>query len=116
MRGLNRNKIVVAIARELSGFVWAIGQSVKPRLRYTLKFRVWPLQRTLDLGLPRSVTAMQVSSISTLPVRRQLDLRPVSCPMKFPAKATLGRISLKSSSDFHAKNIRLCLVTSHPWT
>jgi transposase len=29
-RGLNRNKIVVAIARELSGFVWAIGQSVKP--------------------------------------------------------------------------------------
>jgi hypothetical protein len=29
-RGLNRNKIVVAIARELSGFVWAIGQQVKP--------------------------------------------------------------------------------------
>lgn len=29
-RGLNRNKIVVAVARELSGFVWAIGQSVKP--------------------------------------------------------------------------------------
>jgi transposase len=29
-RGVNRNKIVVAIARELSGFVWAIGQSVKP--------------------------------------------------------------------------------------
>jgi len=29
-RGLNRNKIVVAIARELSGFVWAIGQNVKP--------------------------------------------------------------------------------------
>jgi len=29
-RGLNRNKIVAAIARELSGFVWAIGQSVKP--------------------------------------------------------------------------------------
>lgn len=29
-RGLNRNKIVVAIARELSGFVWAVGQSVKP--------------------------------------------------------------------------------------
>jgi transposase len=29
-RGVNRNKIVVAIARELSGFVWAIGQQVKP--------------------------------------------------------------------------------------
>jgi len=29
-RGLNRNKIVVAIARELSGFVWAIGQNIKP--------------------------------------------------------------------------------------
>lgn len=29
-RGLNRNKIAVAIARELSGFVWAIGQQVKP--------------------------------------------------------------------------------------
>ena len=29
-RGLNRNKIVVAIARELSGFVWAIGQQVRP--------------------------------------------------------------------------------------
>lgn len=29
-RGLHRNKIVVAIARELSGFVWAVGQSVKP--------------------------------------------------------------------------------------
>ena len=29
-RGLNRNKIVVAIARELSGFVWGIGQQVKP--------------------------------------------------------------------------------------
>ena len=29
-RGLNRNKIVVAIARELAGFVWAIGQQVKP--------------------------------------------------------------------------------------
>jgi transposase len=29
-RGLNRNKIVVAIARELSGFVWALGQNVKP--------------------------------------------------------------------------------------
>lgn len=29
-RGLNRNKIVVAIARELAGFVWAIGRQVKP--------------------------------------------------------------------------------------
>jgi hypothetical protein len=29
-RGLHRNKIVVAIARELSGFVWALGQKVKP--------------------------------------------------------------------------------------
>jgi transposase len=29
-RGLNRNKIVVAIARELSGFVWAIARQVKP--------------------------------------------------------------------------------------
>ncbi len=29
-RGLNRNKIVVAIARELSGFVWAIGQDIQP--------------------------------------------------------------------------------------
>ena len=29
-RRLNRNKIVVAIARELAGFVWAIGQRVKP--------------------------------------------------------------------------------------
>lgn len=29
-RGLQRNKIAVAIARELSGFVWAIGQEVKP--------------------------------------------------------------------------------------
>lgn len=29
-RGLNRNKIVVAIARELSGFVWAIAQDIKP--------------------------------------------------------------------------------------
>ena len=29
-RGLNRNKIVVAIARELAGFVWAIAQQVKP--------------------------------------------------------------------------------------
>jgi hypothetical protein len=31
-RRLNRNKIVVAIARELAGFVWAIGQIVKPAL------------------------------------------------------------------------------------
>ncbi len=29
-RHLNHNKIVVALARELSGFVWAIGQSVQP--------------------------------------------------------------------------------------
>jgi transposase len=29
-RHLNRNKIVIAIARELAGFVWAIGQIVKP--------------------------------------------------------------------------------------
>ena len=29
-RGLNRNKIVVAIARELAGFVWAIARQVKP--------------------------------------------------------------------------------------
>jgi len=29
-RGLNRNTIVVAIARELSGFVWAIAQDIKP--------------------------------------------------------------------------------------
>jgi transposase len=29
-RGVNRNKIVVAIARELAGFVWAIAQRVKP--------------------------------------------------------------------------------------
>ena len=29
-RGINRNKIVVAIARELSGFVWAISHQVKP--------------------------------------------------------------------------------------
>jgi transposase len=28
-RGLNRNKIVVAIACELAGFVWAVGQQVK---------------------------------------------------------------------------------------
>jgi transposase len=29
-RGVNRNKIVVAIARELAGFVWAIAQQAKP--------------------------------------------------------------------------------------
>lgn len=29
-RGLNRNKIVVAIARELAGFIWATGHSIKP--------------------------------------------------------------------------------------
>ena len=29
-RGLNRNKIVVAVARELAGFVWAIAHQVKP--------------------------------------------------------------------------------------
>jgi transposase len=29
-RRVNPNKIVVALARELSGFVWAIGQCVKP--------------------------------------------------------------------------------------
>ena len=29
-RGLHRNKIVVAVARELSGFVWALGQSIRP--------------------------------------------------------------------------------------
>ena len=29
-RGLNRNKIVVAIARELAGFVWVAGQNIKP--------------------------------------------------------------------------------------
>ena len=29
-RGLNRNKVVVAIARELSGFVWAIAREIKP--------------------------------------------------------------------------------------
>jgi transposase len=29
-RGLHRNKIVVAVARELAGFVWALGQKVKP--------------------------------------------------------------------------------------
>jgi transposase len=30
-RGLTRNKIVVAMARELAGFVWAIAQQVKPK-------------------------------------------------------------------------------------
>lgn len=29
-RGLHKNKIVVAIARELSGFVWAVAREVKP--------------------------------------------------------------------------------------
>lgn len=29
-RGLNRNKIVVAVARELCGFVWAIARNIKP--------------------------------------------------------------------------------------
>src|SRR5688572_13642518 len=29
-RGLHRNKVVVAVARELSGFVWAIAREVKP--------------------------------------------------------------------------------------
>lgn len=29
-RGLNRNKVVVAIARELCGFIWAVGQQIKP--------------------------------------------------------------------------------------
>lgn len=29
-RRLPRNKIIVAIARELSGFVWAIARQVKP--------------------------------------------------------------------------------------
>jgi transposase len=31
-RGVNRNKIVVAVARELAGFVWAVGQEVAPDL------------------------------------------------------------------------------------
>jgi transposase len=31
-RGLHKNKIVVAIARELSGFVWAIAREVKPAI------------------------------------------------------------------------------------
>ena len=30
-RGVNRNKIVVAVARELAGFVWAIAQQIKPK-------------------------------------------------------------------------------------
>jgi transposase len=30
-RGVTRNKIVVAVARELAGFVWAIAQVVKPK-------------------------------------------------------------------------------------
>jgi hypothetical protein len=30
-RRVLRNKIVVAIARELAGFVWAIAQQVKPK-------------------------------------------------------------------------------------
>lgn len=29
-RGINRNKVTVAIARELCGFIWAVGQIVKP--------------------------------------------------------------------------------------
>jgi hypothetical protein len=29
-RGVNRNKLVTAIARELAGFVWAIGRQVPP--------------------------------------------------------------------------------------
>lgn len=29
-RGLNRNKVVVAIARELCGFVWCVAQPIKP--------------------------------------------------------------------------------------
>ncbi|MFM9968826.1 MAG: IS110 family transposase [Burkholderiales bacterium] len=29
-RGMPRNKIIVALARELAGFVWALGQQVKP--------------------------------------------------------------------------------------
>ena len=29
-RGLNRNKVVVAIARELCGFVWSVAQQIKP--------------------------------------------------------------------------------------
>jgi transposase len=29
-RGVNRNKVTVAIARELCGFIWSVGQIVKP--------------------------------------------------------------------------------------
>jgi transposase len=29
-RGVNRNKVLVAVARELSGFVWAIARNLKP--------------------------------------------------------------------------------------
>lgn len=29
-RGLNRNKVIVAIARELAGFVWVAGQHITP--------------------------------------------------------------------------------------
>ena len=29
-RGIPRNKVVVAVARELAGFVWAIGHDMKP--------------------------------------------------------------------------------------
>lgn len=32
-RGLNKNKIVVAVARELAGFVWAIARQIQPRTR-----------------------------------------------------------------------------------
>jgi len=30
VRGVNRNKLVVAVARELAGFIWAIGQQIRP--------------------------------------------------------------------------------------
>ena len=30
-RHVNQNKIVVALARELSGFVWAVGQKISPQ-------------------------------------------------------------------------------------
>ena len=29
-RGVPRNKVVVAVARELSGFVWAISHEIRP--------------------------------------------------------------------------------------
>ena len=29
-RGLNRTKVVVAVARELCGFVWHVAQQIKP--------------------------------------------------------------------------------------